>query len=230
MKLAMNVWEYFTTYGLSETLAYTRHWLSERLHERYYGIWTRKKVDLTSLGYDEQYVSHDPCPYRGLKTILRSLPIREEDVLIDYGSGAGRAALIAARMYPFKTVIGVELVPSLVGLAQQNLKQVRLKLACDDVRFLEADATTYQLPNDVTIALFINPFTGDPFQQVLANIEESLKAAPRSFLIVIVNPSVSDLPPWMKLVKSLETYLYDCDIYEVDRQFAARTDNGVHRV
>jgi trans-aconitate methyltransferase len=216
MKLALNAWEFLTTHGFKETFVYARYWVSEKLHERHYGILTQKEVDMASLGYDSQYVPHDPSPYRALKTIFQALPFREGDVLIDYGSGAGRSSLVAARMYPFKRVIGVELLPSLVSLAERNLRQVRLELACKDVRFLQADAMAYTLPPDATIAFLFNPFTGEVLRQVLDNILTSLVTAPRPFLIAILNPSDFERPSWMKWMTTVRTYPYDCEIYRAE--------------
>ena len=50
--------------------------------------------------------------------------IRPDDVFIDLGSGMGRMVLEAAR-YPFKRVIGVELVEQLHDLARANLASTR---------------------------------------------------------------------------------------------------------
>lgn len=216
MKLVLNAWEFLTTHGLGETLVYARYWISEKLHERRYGISTQKRVDLAPLGYDSQYVPHDPSPYRALKAIFRALPIREGDVLIDYGSGAGRSSLVAASMYPFKTVIGVELLPSLISLAEHNLQGIKVELACKDVRFVQANAMAFEPPSDSTIAFFFNPFTGDVLQQVLENIRVSLTTSPRPFVIAILNPSDFERPPWMKQMTTLRTYPYDCEIYQTD--------------
>ncbi len=216
MKLALNVWEYLTAHGLRKTLVYARHWISEKLHERRYGISTQKQADLGPLGYDSQYVSHDPSPYRALKSIFRALPFREGDVLIDYGSGAGRSSLFAASMYPYKTIIGVELLPSLISLAERNLQEIKVELACKDVRFVQANAMAFTPPTDATISFLFNPFTGEVLRQVLENIRISLAASPRPFLIVILNPSEFERPPWMKQMTRLRTYPFDCEIYQTD--------------
>ena len=57
--------------------------------------------------------------------MLASLNIDfREFTFIDIGSGKGRALLLAAD-YPFRRILGLELLPGLYRVAQQNIRQFK---------------------------------------------------------------------------------------------------------
>jgi len=107
---------------------------------------------------------------------------KHKDIFLDYGSGMGRVLIMAAA-YPFRKVIGVELSGKLNKVAFENIKRVKKKLKCKDIEIVEADATTYRVPTEVTVIYFYNPFTGAILQQVVDNIHKSLVEAPRKLTI-----------------------------------------------
>ena len=49
---------------------------------------------------------------------------------------------------------------------------------------LQTDATEYEVPDDVTIIFFGNPFVGAIFEKVLGKIQESLARNPRELAIL----------------------------------------------
>lgn len=208
--------------GLKATLNYSRIWCSEEFHDKRYGISTRKCVDPIAFGYGENYHQHDAAPYSDLKRIFAALDFDENgnEVFVDYGSGAGRVVLMAGMLLPFKTVIGVELLPSLIDLAKQNRQRVKKQLLCDDIRFVESDATAYKLPPDSTKVFFFNPFSGAILEKALDNIRESVVASPRTLTIVFVNhgevQSIIDQRPWIVPVKSVDGLRYTCQFYQID--------------
>jgi hypothetical protein len=108
-----------------------------------------------------------------------------DTVFIDYGSGAGRAVLLAAT-YPFKEVVGIEQSPALHERAQANLsafpadaRQARA------VRLVCADAAAFALPADPAVLYFYNPFREGVMRRVLAEVETSLLRTPRTVTIVL---------------------------------------------
>jgi hypothetical protein len=126
--------------------------------------------------------------------LRRVLPRREvgaDDVFIDIGSGMGRVVFQAAG-YPFKRVIGVELSEELNRVARANIENNRDRLFCRDVELVTADATDYRLPDDVTVAYFANPFTGDIFRTVIEQLLESLDRRPRRLRLIYRNPVEHD--------------------------------------
>lgn len=222
MVLIRHAWDRLRQDGLKTTWNYSHHWCSETFHDWRYGISTKHWIDLAPFGYDENYHEHDPAPYRDLKRIFSALPFDGEadEVLVDYGSGAGRVVLMAAMLLPFKSIVGVELLPSLIDIAEQNRKRCRNLLVCDDIQFTECDATTFVLPPKATKAFFFNPFAGPILEKVLDNIRDAVIASPRPLTIVFLNPSraqpIIDQRPWMVATKSMTDLRYPCQFYHVE--------------
>lgn len=113
------------------------------------------------------------------------------DVFLDYGSGLGRAVLMAATL-PFRRVIGIEYSAELSSLATKTLSRIRSKLPCQDVEFIHADAITYDVPADVTVIYFVNPFGGKVLVEVVKRIKQSLLDFPRNLRIVYFLPGQFD--------------------------------------
>ena len=222
MALIRHAWNRLRQDGLRATWNYSHHWCSEAFHDWRYGISTRQGVDLTPFGYDENYNEHDPAPYRDLKRIFSALPFDDmaKEVLVDYGSGAGRVVLTAGMLLPFDSIVGVELFPSLIDIAERNRRCCKSQLICDDIRFIECDAATYVLPREATKAFFFNPFAGPVLEKVLDNIHEAVMATPQSLSIVFLNPkraqSIIEQRPWMVPTKSLTDLRYPCQFYRVE--------------
>lgn len=103
---------------------------------------------------------------------LSYLDAGPDDVFVDIGSGKGRAVLVAA-MYPFRRVIGLELSPSLNAIARANVERSLHRLRCKDVELVTADATQWELPDDVTVVFLANPYISEPFRQTIAVFERS---------------------------------------------------------
>ena len=119
--------------------------------------------------------------------------ITRDDVLVDFGSGMGRAVYVAARRYRFGRVVGVELSQAFNDVALENLRRRRQKLRCPNVEIVTGDATTYVVPDDMTYAYLYNPFVSDVFAAVLANIVASLDRRPRRVTICYANPLMDNM-------------------------------------
>lgn len=165
-----------------------RRAVTDILFERRYGVRTSDVVDLDELGLAKD--ERSPYKAAGWLSLRRILPAREvceRDVFIDFGSGMGRIVLQAGR-YPFRRVIGVELSEELTQIARENLACNRSRLRCPDILLARADVLDYEIPDDVTIAFFYNPFTGSIFARVIKALIESVDRAPRTVRIIYVNP------------------------------------------
>jgi SAM-dependent methyltransferase len=163
-----------------------------RLVDRLYGIRTVGEVELAELGLD----ATDRSRYKASEwtTLRRILPRREvdpADVFVDFGSGLGRVVFQAAR-YRFHRVIGVELSEELNRVARQNVERNRHRLRCADVELVTADAVEYEIPDDVTVAYFANPFTGWVFTSVVGHLLDSVDRAPRRLRLIYRNPVEHD--------------------------------------
>jgi hypothetical protein len=172
--------------GPRRTLAALRHRASERYHERRLGIETETIVAMEALGITNPgHAEYAPSVFRDFEKILDRLAIRDgADVLVDYGSGKGRAVIIAAA-YPFRRIIGVEFSPQLNDIALRNIDKARATFRCADVATIVADATSYDVPPEVTVAYFNNPFDRPLFERVLERLRASVATHPRPFRVVL---------------------------------------------
>ncbi len=114
-------------------------------------------------------------------------------VLVDYGSGKGRALLFAATL-PFRKIIGVEFCEQLHEIAVRNIAYWQKKYA--EPRAIEsicADAANFDPPAGPTVFYFYNPFKAETMRRVVARIEQSYKCDPRPLVLVYANPTCKEL-------------------------------------
>jgi len=153
----------------------------ERYLDRRHGVETRMAV------------RGDPSiasPWNVLRRGLHAEEVRPDDVFLDLGSGTGRVLLQAVRL-PFKRVIGVEIEPGLCLVARFNLARAasRAPLACAGVEVVNADATRFQVPDDVTVAYMYKPFRLEAMAVVLDNLAASVARAPRRLRLLNLQPT-----------------------------------------
>ena len=159
-----------------------------RALDRHYGIRTLGEVQLADLGLDStDRLHYKPTEWRTLSRALPAREVGEHDVFIDIGSGLGRVVFQAAR-YPFRRVLGVELSEELNRVAGHNIEANRARLRCQDITLVTADAVGYEIPDDVTVAFFANPFRGPVFAAVIQHLLESVDRRPRRLRLVYRNP------------------------------------------
>jgi hypothetical protein len=113
--------------------------------------------------------------------------VTPRDVFADFGSGKGRVVYQAARL-PFGRVIGYELSDSLNDIARSNIERNRSRLRCSDVELINADISTVEVPDDLTVAYAFNPVQGDLFRGLLARIGDSLDRRPRKLRFIYGHP------------------------------------------
>lgn len=134
----------------------------------------------------EQYQPIESEQFHG---ILTELGLEYSELtFIDLGSGKGRALLLASE-YPFRRIIGLEILPELHATAQQNVRRFSSKTQrCASIECWCGDARDYTFPNDPTLLYLFNPFFEPVLEQVLLNLEASLRQSPRNFVLLYVNP------------------------------------------
>jgi hypothetical protein len=107
---------------------------------------------------------------------------------IDLGSGKGRTLLMASD-YPFRRIIGVELLPSLHQIALQNLRQYKNESQkCFALESICADGATFSFPHGPLVIYLFNPFPESGMRQVFRNLEQSLLHHPRPVYVLYHNP------------------------------------------
>ena len=149
---------------------------------------------------------------------MRHLSIQPgKDVFMDYGSGLGRVLILAAT-YPFKKVIGIELVERFNVVAATNFEKCRNKLKCKELQLLTVDAASYRPPNDVTVFYFYNPFRYPVLKRVLDNIYDTLIENPRSVTLIFRHPvtlaRILEKLPWLHRSASYNIGEYEYWIFK----------------
>lgn len=106
---------------------------------------------------------------------------------IDIGAGMGRAVLLAAEM-PFRQVTGIELHPTLAGIARRNLQHWRaLGRVQSPTRIRCCDAIEMPLPKTPTLAFLFNPFGAAVMRRLLRRIAKEFANRPGQLDLLYVN-------------------------------------------
>jgi Methyltransferase domain len=109
-------------------------------------------------------------------------------VFLDLGSGKGRTLLMASD-YPFRRIVGVELLPELHRTAEDNIgKYKRETQRCFAVQSVCSDATEFVFPAEPIVLYLFNPLPEGGLRRVIANLEQSLRTHPRPIYVLYHNP------------------------------------------
>ncbi len=149
--------------------------------------------------------------------MLDALPVPLDGfTFIDLGSGKGRTLLMAS-CYPFRRIIGVELLEELHAIALQNMASYRSQRQnCFRIEAHAGDARRFEFPAEPTVLYLFNPFPRHVWREVLANLQRSLAAAPRQVYAVYHNPVHQDIlrgERWLhELRRTHQFIMYQADI------------------
>ena len=191
--------------------------IQEVVRERRLNIETKTTVTSQELGHMPECNQYEPIHYRCLDIMFEHLkPDFEHEVFIDFGSGKGRAVIVAGT-YPFRKVIGVELSTELCNVARKNIQKAKKNLKCTAIEILQADATQFEVPIDVTLIFLFNPFTGEVLSKTGERIQEFLQRTDRSKVRIVYahlsgQPNMFSSWKWLRKVTDLpmpETQEYD---------------------
>jgi SAM-dependent methyltransferase len=162
------------------------------LVERALNVDTVGVIELEELDVDAaEREGYEGSGWIDLRRMLRRGEVKPDDVFLDLGSGKGRVVLLAAR-YPFAKVIGVEISEELNAIARRNLASIRIPLRCKRVELVTADVLEYEIPDEVTVLYLYNPFRGETFDRVIANLIASVDRSPRTVRVIYLNPKEHD--------------------------------------
>jgi SAM-dependent methyltransferase len=107
---------------------------------------------------------------------------------VDVGSGKGRALLMASE-YPFQRIIGIELLPELNRIAQQNIQHFASPTQrCTAIEAICRDASKFDFPDDPLVVFLFHPLTEAAFRKVIENLATSLRRHPRAVRLIYANP------------------------------------------
>ncbi|HUI84854.1 MAG TPA: class I SAM-dependent methyltransferase [Candidatus Binatia bacterium] len=149
-----------------------------------------------------QYQPSEPGLFR---EILDLLPIAVNDfTFIDLGSGKGRTLLLASS-YPFRRIIGIELLGELNAIALRNLARYRNdQQKCFVIESRAGDARDFEFPAEPTVLYLFNPFPRHVLREVLANLHRSQLATPQRVFVIyhhLVYEDILAAQDWLRLIK-----------------------------
>lgn len=133
------------------------------------------------------YAAIDPERFR---RVLSTFDITFEDfTFIDFGSGKGRALLLASE-FPFKRILGLEFSPELHKAAEGNIQRYSSATQkCRDIQSLNVDFADYALPPEASVLFFFHPCRTRVLSEVVAGIGRSLLSYHRPLYVAYVAPT-----------------------------------------
>jgi Protein-L-isoaspartate(D-aspartate) O-methyltransferase (PCMT) len=150
----------------------------------------RTTMDETAASEQPFDPSKKPSAWLTPFRVFHWLGVGPNDTMVDIGSGAGRAVLVAS-LFPFGHVIGLERSDYLHELAKANLMRFRIRPRAR-VELILGDALEYELPDGVTVLFFYNLFDGRTFELFMQRIFASVDRSSRRLWFVYVNPKEHD--------------------------------------
>jgi SAM-dependent methyltransferase len=154
------------------------------------------RVDTTSanVGWRARLIgllnsSYQPIEAEIFREIINTLAIDfNQYTFIDIGSGKGRALLLASE-FRFRRIIGIELLPELNRIAEENVRKfANAQGHALPVETISGDAAEFEFPNEPLVIYFFHPLTEAGFRKTLSNLQSSLKQHPRPVQMLYANP------------------------------------------
>jgi len=138
-----------------------------------------------------QYQPTEPVAFHQM---IAAIPVPINGfTFIDLGSGKGRTLLMASD-YPFRRIIGMELLRELNAIAVQNISRYHHdQQKCFAIESHTGDARHFDFPAEPTVLYLFNPFPRHIWRDLLANLHRSLLVAPRPVYLIYHNPVHEDI-------------------------------------
>jgi len=158
--------------------------------------------------------AYQPTEPAAFHEMLQALPIDyREFTFIDLGSGKGRTLLMASD-YPFRRILGVELLPELHSVACENLQKYRSpKQKCFALESVCGDARTFEFPAEPLVLYLFNPLPEVALAEVTLRLQHSLTQNPRKVFVLYHNPLLERVlassDRLRKIVGSLQYSVYE---------------------
>ncbi len=134
-------------------------------------------------------VRYDPSSAEAVVAQLDKLRIEyAQFTFIDFGSGKGRALLVAAG-FPFKEVIGIEFSRELHDVAVRNIARLPQDATrAGAVRSVCGDAGSFEPPLSDLVCYFYNPFGAPVMQAVAARLVAHRERSGCRIIIIYIHP------------------------------------------
>jgi SAM-dependent methyltransferase len=138
--------------------------------------------------------AYQPTEPGSFREMMRDIRIDlREFTFIDIGSGKGRVLMMAAD-YPFRQIVGVELLPELHAIAQDNLARYKSESQrCFSIETICGDAREYEFPLDPIVLYLFNPLPELGLTPLIDNLLQSIRENPRAVYVIYHNPLLAHL-------------------------------------
>jgi SAM-dependent methyltransferase len=141
--------------------------------------------------FHSPYQPTEPALFREMMASLSSTgtPIAFDTfTFVDLGSGKGRTLLMASE-YPFRKIVGVELIAELHHAAEENIRAYHSATQrCRQIEAVCADACEFSFPVAPLVLYLFNPLPESGLRRLVASLEKSLAVNPRPVWILYHNP------------------------------------------
>ena len=158
------------------------------------------------------YSPYQPTDPSAFREMMGALPTDfREYTFIDIGSGKGRTLLMASE-YPFRKIVGVELITELHRAAEENIVAYRAQTPTAHGTAIESvcmDACEFVFPATPLLVYLFNPLPEARLRQVMRNLEESWRKTSRPVWIVYHNPALESAlaeSQWLQRVSGTAQY------------------------
>lgn len=160
-------------------------------------------VDGANLMRGNRYQPVGEAAFRHVVARLGIDPARH--AFVDYGSGKGRALLLACEL-GFRRVVGVEYARELHEAALANLARARGVLpGAERIECAWSDAASFPPPTGDLVCFLYNSFDGTVLRALLDHLAASFAAEPRDIVVAYLNPvhrDVADAHPALALQRA----------------------------
>lgn len=187
-----------TSLLLRKLCGFVRESTPERRRQRYGDMeydWEHR-VNTTSgtVGWRARLLGLFRSPYQPtepslFREMMASLPVAFDTfTFVDLGSGKGRTLLMASE-YPFRKIVGVELIAELHGAAEENIRAYHSATQrCSQIEAVCTDACEFVFPAEPLVLYLFNPLPESGLRRLIASLEKSLTANPRPLYVLYHNP------------------------------------------
>jgi SAM-dependent methyltransferase len=206
---------------LAQLWGFLRDSTPDRRRSRYGDMdydWERR-VNTTSgtVGWQQRLLGIFHSPYQPtdpstFREMMAALPIDfHEFTFIDIGSGKGRTLLMASE-YPFRKILGVELIAELHRAAAENIAAYQAQTSSARGMAIESvcmDAREFVFPDTPLVVYLFNPLPEARLRQVIRHLQDSWRDTPRPVWIVYHNPALESAlaeSQWLQRVSGTAQY------------------------
>lgn len=192
------------------------------------GLRTARRVKIHKLdSVNGNYVhgqGYAPVSPAALTAALEAIPADvTQHTFVDLGCGKGRALFVAS-IFGIRRLIGVEISPTLVFKARENVAKWKNGNG-STIEIICADASEWPFPADNLVVFLYNPFDAVILKKVLSNLHESLQQKPRDTWVIYCSASHRqwvDRQPWLEETKQVGPSI----IYRVAPRYLATPAAG----